>query len=818
MKAPLKYRPNLLLSGERLYRHWTQQELATRLGGSKINVSRWERGETQPSPYFRGKLSQVFGLPPEALGLTPAQGDAEGLGGPRPEEVGTALFDPAIPSPLLAAHLVGREAQLSELRAHLCAGVALALSGLPGVGKTTLAVALAHDPGVQAAFPGGILWAGLGPEPGLSGILSRWGTLLGVMPGGKEGDASREDWRAALRARLGARRMLIVLDDTWKIEDALALRIGGPGCGYLLSTRFPGLARRFAGQDGARRIGELGEEESLLLLTSLAPSVEGLEAPDAASLVRALGGLPLALSLVGHYLQVQARSGQPRRLREALHHLADTSARLRLSEPQAPFERSPSLPERVPLSLEAAIAVSDAHLGAGARAALYALSAFPPKPNSFSEDAALAVSAADADTLDQLVDAGLLERRGAAGRYALHQTIADYARLRRSSQVGEERLARFMADFVEAHAADFRALEQEYDTITAAILAAGEQGMSGALVRLVSGFTHYLEARGLSGQAESLLGQARAAALAAHDYAALAGVLLRLGRIAQRRGDYELAGAHFLEGRGYAQRAGDVGQLIPLLRNLGGLADSLGEYGQAESYFAEGLELARAAGEQGQAALMLNSLGIQTFRRGALDAAEAYWVEGLGMARAAGEIETECFILNGLANIAIGRKDYERGNTLLLRALELARQLGHLELVSGILANLGSIAVQRGLLQQAEKYLGEALEIARRVGHHWVTASTLLEVGDLRLRQQRQDEAEQAFLEVLRTLPEGSQELHALALYGLARVAEARGDAHEGRRLAEDSLARLESIGNAAAAGVRDWLSTLPPPPQAPGG
>ena len=42
-----------------------------------------------------------------------------------------------------------------------------ALGGLPGVGKTALAAAIATDPDVQAHFADGILWAGLGKSPDL---------------------------------------------------------------------------------------------------------------------------------------------------------------------------------------------------------------------------------------------------------------------------------------------------------------------------------------------------------------------------------------------------------------------------------------------------------------------------------------------------------------------------------------------------------------------------------------------------------------------------------------------------------------------------
>jgi len=58
------------LVAERLRRRWTQQEVAERLGTTPGNVSRWERGITSPGPYFRSKLSELFGKSAQELGLS----------------------------------------------------------------------------------------------------------------------------------------------------------------------------------------------------------------------------------------------------------------------------------------------------------------------------------------------------------------------------------------------------------------------------------------------------------------------------------------------------------------------------------------------------------------------------------------------------------------------------------------------------------------------------------------------------------------------------------------------------------------------------
>ncbi len=89
------------------------------------------------------------------------------------------LFVNVPPKPRL---VVGREAVMDRLVARLCAGTSTALSaeGLPGVGKTTLAVALAHDPRILAHFADGVLWAGLGPNGDPVEALGRWAGALHI--------------------------------------------------------------------------------------------------------------------------------------------------------------------------------------------------------------------------------------------------------------------------------------------------------------------------------------------------------------------------------------------------------------------------------------------------------------------------------------------------------------------------------------------------------------------------------------------------------------------------------------------------------------
>ncbi len=307
--------------------------------------------------------------------------------------------------------MIGRDDILQQLKQRLFDSknvVLTALNGIPGVGKTSVALTLARDDEVLNYFRDGILWSGLGPQPNVLSLLSRWGMLLGIASAEIAKLTSIEAWTMAIHAAIGERKLLIVIDDVWKVEEGLAFKVGGPRCAYIVTTRFPQLAIQFAA-DGATSVEELNEDDSMALLAQLAPTFVASEPDEAKALIRAVGGLPLGLMLIGKYLRSQTYSGQLRRLHAALDRLQHAETRLQLTEPQALIERSPSLPVSKPISLQNLIEVSDQQLDEQARSALRSLAVFPAKPNSFSEEAALAVCNVSVEILDVLTDVGLLE-------------------------------------------------------------------------------------------------------------------------------------------------------------------------------------------------------------------------------------------------------------------------------------------------------------------------------------------------------------------------------------------------------------------------
>src|SRR6266446_5243654 len=67
--------PNERLRHARSLKGWSQAKLAEEVGTSFEMVSRWERGITIPTPYFRAQLCVALGMTAEELGLVHGSSD-----------------------------------------------------------------------------------------------------------------------------------------------------------------------------------------------------------------------------------------------------------------------------------------------------------------------------------------------------------------------------------------------------------------------------------------------------------------------------------------------------------------------------------------------------------------------------------------------------------------------------------------------------------------------------------------------------------------------------------------------------------------------
>lgn len=776
---------NQHLKSARIMRGWSQAKVAEAVGTDPVTVSRWERGLSFPYPSFREKLCLLFGKNAQELGLVQSFSSASSLSPVR------ALYDPLLPRPLTGAtKLVGRDALLSQLK-HLLRGNertnGLALHGLPGVGKTSLAIALAYDHDIREHFSDGILWVGLGPHPILLDHLSRWGALLETAPSEASPLLGLKAWAEALRTVLGPRRMLLVIDDAWTLEATLALAVGGPHCTTVVTTRFPQLALQFAPTPPVL-VQELSENESMALVSQWEPEVALHEQQEMRTLVQLVGGLPLALTLIGKYLREQTSTHQDGWTHTAVKRLHNAASRLHLTEAQSVVKQHSDLQPAPSLSLQSVILVSDQRLNTQSQIALRMLSVFPPKPNTFSEGAACAVCALPVEVLDVLVDAGLLESNG-GGRYTLHQTICDYATLHYKEQGASERLVAYFKSLIEAHATDYTTLGVESTNILAALEVAYTQEMQKAFISMVCSiapFWHvrasYLLAEGyllrayqvaknsedVHGQAcilqhlahvheqwgnyETATTHARKSLALAHFLSdkTLQGVLLAsLGRLMSEQGNYIFAEVYSLEGLQVARENGDAGLQSSLLLNLGYVADMRGDYMQEEAYYQEGLELARRVGDPNLIGSLLINLGDLKREQGEYQQAELYLHEGLHISQQMGHKSKIIFFLTNFGELEYERGNYTSAETYLQDGLTLARHIGHRENCVSLLVPLAMVARDQGNFARAETYLQEGLNIARQTGHREWRSSVLRTIGSVALLQGEKERAKVSLQEAL---------------------------------------------------------------------
>ncbi|MFE6727816.1 BTAD domain-containing putative transcriptional regulator [Streptomyces californicus] len=229
------------------------------------------------------------------------------------EELARPADEPApAPAPLRPAQLpatvpdfIGRRSPTRDLGEHLATAAnsvmaISALAGIGGVGKTTLAVHVAHQ--ARRHFPDGQLYVDLQgagaraaePETVLGSFLRALGTADSAIP-------DTLDERAALyRSTLDGRRVLVLLDNAHDAAQIRPLLPGTPGCAALVTSRV-----RMVDLAGAHLVDldVMSPEEALQLFTRIVGEERvGSEREAALDVVAACGFLPLAIRIAASRL------------------------------------------------------------------------------------------------------------------------------------------------------------------------------------------------------------------------------------------------------------------------------------------------------------------------------------------------------------------------------------------------------------------------------------------------------------------------------------------------------------------------------------
>ncbi|MBL7489668.1 hypothetical protein I6A60_23110 [Frankia sp. AgB1.9] len=215
--------------------------------------------------------------------------------------------------PQLPVRFVPREVdaeRVGELLRDPAAGQVVALVGMGGAGKSTLAAAVAQDRVVAEAFPDGVAWVGIGQSPVVANRLAKVLTLFGDPAPVRDA----EEGIRRLRALLTGARALIVLDDVWDVSVLDAFDAPS-GVRLLVTCRSKDRYTLYTGTT-VHDVAELDHDTARRMLASYAQRPVGGLPPIADELLARCGGLALALALVG--AMVATNRGRWERVAERL--------------------------------------------------------------------------------------------------------------------------------------------------------------------------------------------------------------------------------------------------------------------------------------------------------------------------------------------------------------------------------------------------------------------------------------------------------------------------------------------------------------------
>jgi tetratricopeptide (TPR) repeat protein/transcriptional regulator with XRE-family HTH domain len=797
----------------------SQQEMARLCGlhgrRSYQTAGAWERGDYAPDPQRRTnfihylwdslglrrvpqRFEEVWAILVEAWGWAPVSDDEwrTFTHQPRPVWKLTPPSAQRLPfqAPQLTGPFVGRSQVMGQIRERLSSstrGQLLALTGMGGIGKTSVAVRTAHD--LRRHFSDGMLWGNPSvSEP--SAILDSWGQAYGY-------DFSRlhdvESKAAAFRDLVADKRMLIVLDNVVTAESVLPLLPGSLSSALLITTRNQEVGHALHAE--VIPLPALDADASLALLTEIVRPERVLAEPEAAATIcTLLEHLPLAVEITGQRLRAR-----PER------RLADFADRLRsvqviLSELQisdravrTSFEASwqaliPDLRQNF-----ARLALFRARpFGVDAFAAISALSRYDAEEEIFTFV-----------SLSLLIDSG--DRH-----YRLHPLLADFAGEKLVDDPDADtiwlRFARHFCEVAQTQGMDLPLAAPEWDHLVEGMAVTHRLQVWDLATSYADALTQPWRRQGRFTQARQGFAWATDAARRLDDPRLIAQFLHEWGFACLEQDDYAAATPLLDEAIEIFAALGEVNDLADTQLLQARMAVEQDDYTKAEMILRNCWAVFAGMDEGRGLARTLYWQGLVYYYQGRYKDARGVHAQARSLQEALGEERDLVATLRSLADLAIVEKDYAAAEALCNWALTIAQSLDDHGERAAVFYLLAVVADCQQRWEEALIHAAEALAQFERIGDRGFQALTLYQQSQIYMKLNDYIRAEEILLRS-RRLSEELEQGYTLTfvLHNLGRIYAATDRHTQARTILGEALQRAEQSDHPLSQRLRQQLADL---------
>jgi DNA-binding SARP family transcriptional activator/tetratricopeptide (TPR) repeat protein len=633
--------------------------------------------------------------------------------------------------------------------------VTCSIDGMPGIGKTALAVRAAHL--LAERFPDGRLFINLHgftpettptkPEIALDRLLRG----LGVPP--PQIPLEADERAAVYRERLAGTRTLIVLDNAASEAQVRPLLPGAPGCLVLITSR-----RRLAGLDDTHplSLSALRDEEAAALFVTAAGTGR-LSVSDSAleETIALCANVPLTLRIAA--ARLRNRPNWP--LRHLVERLRDQTRRLaQLNDGDRSLAAALNVSyDQLTVEEQRLLRYLSLHLGTDTD--VYAAAALIDSNTSTAEL-----------LLEGLVDHNLLNQP-TTGRYQMHDLIRLYAAHVADTVAPDERSAalRRLLDFYLHTARHADRLLSRF-SVSHTSLATRKP----AQVPLLTTEAHaiaWMEAERINLTAVI----DHCDALGFPEY--VAAVADAMHTALHIQGHHMLATRLQQAALASASRLGDEHGRANALYHLSDAMLLTGQYPDSIEAAEKAIEIYRdldnRTGEANACCALGEALRLSSHFTQAVGALE----RALWLYTNLGDWLGEAYARTTLGAIQKLAGQYSEAETNLDAAFRLSTQFGHRYGQAVALADLGEVQQMTGQYDRAVESLNQALGLFRELGNRLGEASVLTSLGELRRVLKQHTKAERLLrraLELHRDLENLLGEAEALTFLGLVQYSNSR--------------------------------------------